>query len=129
MRVFSQFSKGRIVALGRAKYFEREVTEDSMRLFIQNAITWVSKNKKHIVVGTHFKDVKSDKYKVKMLTPKELKKHKDVTVYIVNAEERRSDDDIKIIQDFVLNGGGLLIGGQAWSFPGTKSILDYPGNR
>ena len=100
-----------------------------MRLFIQNAITWVSKKKENIIVGTHVNFVKSEKYKVEIFPPKELETRMDVSVYIVNAEERRSDDDIKTIQNFVEKGGGLLCGGQAWFFGAQKRILEYPGNR
>ncbi|KAM8952836.1 TRPM8 channel-associated factor homolog [Pelodytes ibericus] len=43
------------------------------------------------------------------------------------------DKDAEKIQEFVAEGGGLLIGGQAWHWamknPGTDELVEYPGNK
>ena len=100
-----------------------------MTLFIENAITWASKKKEDIVVGCHFNFYKSDKFSVEVFLPTGLESREYVSVYLVNAEEGRTMDEIKSLLKFVKNGGGLLIGGQSWYHSYSSPILEYTGNR
>ena len=100
-----------------------------MNKFLDNAIAWLAKKKDGIIVGSHFQ-YENEKYKdhLRVFPQNELASHKDVNVYVVNAEWDKSDEDIKAILNFVENGGGLLIGGQDW-FYGNRPMMTYPGNR
>ena len=101
-----------------------------MNTFLDNAIIWLAKQKKKgVAVGSHFQ-YSNMKYKkdLKVFPPAELGSRKNVSVYVVNAEEDKSDEEVKAIVKFVENGGGLLIGGQSW-FYGSLPMLTYPGNR
>ena len=110
-------------------YFEREAADESMTMFVENAITWVSKKKENIIVGCHFDMFKSEKFQVKVFPPKELESNQNIDVYLVNAEESLTDQDIKQILSFVHKGGGLLVGGQCWFFNSRYPLWEYPGNR
>ncbi|XP_035536296.1 LOW QUALITY PROTEIN: TRPM8 channel-associated factor homolog, partial [Morone saxatilis] len=55
---------------------------------------------------------------------------KDLSVFVCTAY---SDDHAQEIQDFVAEGGGLLIGGHAWywaqTHPGQNPLTDFAGNK
>ena len=126
----NSFLKGRIIALPRASYFDPQIVHKSMNTFLDNAIIWLAKQKKKgLAVGSHFQ-YSNMKYKkdLQVFPPDELGSRKNVSVYVVNAEEDKSDEEVKAIVKFVENGGGLLIGGQSW-FYGNLPTLTYPGNR
>ena len=118
-----------MIAIPKATYFEPKRVDPSMNKFLCNAIAWLAKKKDGIIVGSHFQ-YENEKYKdhLRVFPQNELASHKDVNVYVVNAEWDKSDEDIKAILNFVENGGGLLIGGQAW-FYGNRPMMTYPGNR
>ena len=101
-----------------------------MNKFLGNAIVWLAKKKDSIDIGSHFK-FSNSKYEkdVKVFSPSQLSSNKDLDVFVVDAEdENLNDSDVDAIVEFVKNGGGLLIGGQAW-FYGDRPLMTYPGNR
>ncbi|KAF7647981.1 hypothetical protein LDENG_00163820 [Lucifuga dentata] len=58
------------------------------------------------------------------------KLRKNLSVFVCRAY---NDDDKEEIQNFVAEGGGLLIGGHAWywadTYPGQSVMIDFSGNK
>ena len=61
----------------------------------------------------------------------------DFDIYIVDASASLTDEEVSGLTDFVQNGGGIMVGGQAWSWfnrdkPDDANIgycNGFPGNK
>ncbi|XP_061440659.1 TRPM8 channel-associated factor 2-like [Rhineura floridana] len=122
----ARYGRGRVIVSSHENLF----STPSMKTFILNAIHWLSSGKGGKTgVGDYLQDLYSTLDQAKI--PCELTDLKDgLSVYCCMAY---SDREVEKIHEFVSEGGGLLIGGQAWSWaPGNTSsnvIAEYPGNK
>jgi hypothetical protein len=55
----------------------------------------------------------------------------DVDIYIRTIYESLSDEENAIVQEFVRNGGGLILGGHAWywAYSNENPAEEHPGNK
>ena len=116
----------------RIEFGDDSLTDPSVQKFIDNAIHWLAQKPDQIQIATAEKSpVGKFTDQLKIVAPKDLASQKDINVYYQNAQEDVDEEGVKSIIDFVENGGGLLIGGQAWHWLYTemKSALTYPGNK
>ncbi|KAI3354556.1 hypothetical protein L3Q82_019054 [Scortum barcoo] len=99
--------------------------QEALALFLNNAIHWLDEGRQGVV------GVKLD-LAHKLLTQSGLKCEmtdfkEDLSVYVCSAY---SDDHAEEIQNFVAEGGGLLIGGHAWYWAqthhGQNPLTDFP---
>ncbi|KAH0616310.1 hypothetical protein JD844_027337 [Phrynosoma platyrhinos] len=120
------YGRGRVIVASH----ENEFTTSSMKTFVLNAIDWLNSGKGGKVgVGDDLQDLYSMLEQANI--PCELTSLKDgLSVYCCTAY---SDREVEKIQEFVSEGGGLLIGGQAWSWAAENTafsaIAEYPGNK
>ena len=117
--------------MARSEYVDKSQTDPSVQTFIDNAFKWLAQKSGQIQIATKSK-TPVGKYtdQLKIIAPKDLASQKDINVYYQNAHENVNEKGVKSILDFVENGGGLLICGQAWHWKQMrKSIFTYPGNK
>lgn len=120
---------GKVLAVGHECYIAGTVANGDNNKLVMNAIGWMSKSTKPVIgVDASLPSIKAALatagYQVMTVTPSQLG---TVDVYINTGYTVYSDPEIASIQQFVQNGGGLIVGGQGWSFGGD--ILSYPGNK
>ncbi|KAM6290504.1 TRPM8 channel-associated factor 2 isoform 1-T3 [Porphyrio hochstetteri] len=120
------YGQGRVVVASH----ESQLLSPKMTRFLLNAVRWLDAGRKGMVgVDARVKklcsllsqeDVKSQ---VSQLTD-------DISVYCCASY---SDREAERIHTFVAEGGGLLIGGQAWYWAsqnhGKAAVAKYPGNK
>ncbi|XP_042343146.1 TRPM8 channel-associated factor homolog [Plectropomus leopardus] len=126
-RVFlagAYYGQGRVIVTTHEGYMGRE----SLASFWKNAVHWLDEGRQG-VVGTSAKNAH------KILSQSELKCEmtnfrKDLSVFVCTAY---SNEHAEEIQNFVAEGGGLLIGGHAWYWAqrhrGQNEITEFPGNK
>ncbi|XP_043820898.1 TRPM8 channel-associated factor 2-like [Dromiciops gliroides] len=122
----SQYGKGRLVVMGHEGYLQHA----GLSQFLHNAVDWLNCCP-GAPIGVH----SSVKGLADILCNPcvEVKITDNVTecvgVYCIDAYDHKM---AKELIRFVKNGGGLLIGGQAWHWSsqhcGCKVISDFPGN-
>uniref|UniRef100_A0A8C8S764 Peptidase M60 domain-containing protein n=1 Tax=Pelusios castaneus TaxID=367368 RepID=A0A8C8S764_9SAUR len=122
----SQYGKGRMVVISHESYLE----DPRMTQFLHNAVDWLNASP-GAVVGVH----KSLSSLVDILSSCGIRVQSNAEltasfgVYCMDAYDEAQER--KLIQ-FVKQGGGLLIGGQAWNWShghSTERVLfDFPGN-
>ncbi|XP_059389379.1 TRPM8 channel-associated factor homolog [Carassius carassius] len=120
------YGQGRVILLSHESYIGR----DSLSTFLINAIKWLDEGRKgvigiipslqeaHTVLSKSGLDCQLTGFR------------KDLSVYVCTSY---SDAQCAEIQDFVAEGGGLMIGGHAWYWAqthcGCNVMTDYAGNR
>ncbi|XP_055052030.2 TRPM8 channel-associated factor homolog [Misgurnus anguillicaudatus] len=118
------YGQGRVIVLTHESYLGRE----SLSTFLINAINWLDEGRKGIVgiipSLTEAQNILTKSGLNCQLT--DLKK--DLSVYVCTSY---SDAECEKIQEFVAEGGGLLIGGHAWywAYENCNVMTEYPGNR
>ena len=122
--------QGRVVALPNEIYVETDEAEESMKKIIENAINWLAKKAEVKIASDEERTVSKYTESLKVLAPKDLAGNKEINVYYFNAHTKLDEEGIKAIQDFIENGGGLLVAGHcnACSAPGSKPT-DLTGNK
>ncbi|XP_010768591.1 protein FAM115-like [Notothenia coriiceps] len=94
--------------------------------FWKNAIDWLDQSRKG-VIGVQPNHNLLSKSGLKY---KETAFRTDLSVFVCRAYDNQPVEEI---QDFVAEGGGLLIGGHAWNWaqsqPGKNPITDFSGNK
>ena len=114
----------------RNEYIEPTRSSASMNKFVENAINWLAK-KDEVKIASNEKRLLS-KYTdtVKEIVPKDLAANKDINVYYLDTSTELDDESIKAVQDFVENGGGLLVAGHCYAcvYQGLKPS-NLPGNK
>jgi uncharacterized membrane protein len=98
-----------------------------MNKFVENAIDWLAKKAEVKLASDEKRAISKHTETVKDIAPKDLASNKDINVYYVDVNTNYDDESIKAIQDFVENGGGLLIAGHCYSCGQEPSNL--PGNK
>ncbi|RXN27175.1 TRPM8 channel-associated factor-like protein [Labeo rohita] len=119
------YGQGRVILLSHENYMDR----DSLSTFLINAITWLDQDRKGVIgilpsrKGAHRVLSKSG------LDCQLTSFRKDLSVYVCTSY---IDAQCAEIQEFVAEGGGLMIGGHAWHWAqthrGRNVMTDYPGN-
>ncbi|KAM4035791.1 TRPM8 channel-associated factor homolog [Anomaloglossus baeobatrachus] len=118
------YGRGRIVVGTHEGYFGNP----QLKTFLLNAISWLDKGRqgKIGVIKTlaNFTNV----LKAEGLQCMESNLASDLSVYCCTSY---SDAEAAKIQQFVAEGGGLLIGGHAWywSYSNPNVLSQYPGNK
>ncbi|KAG6926358.1 TRPM8 channel-associated factor 2-like [Chelydra serpentina] len=122
----ARYGRGRVVVASH----EGQLCAPKLAGFLLNAVHWLDAGRQGLVgVAAHLKGLCSllsqegRKYRVSSLTS-------DMSVYCCPSH---SDQEAEKIQAFVAEGGGLLIGGQAWYWAsqnqGRAAVAGYPGNK
>ncbi|XP_073343163.1 TRPM8 channel-associated factor homolog [Pagrus major] len=118
------YGQGRVIVVTHEGLLGRE----TLAPFWINALHWLDEGRQGVV------GIVPDQA-LKVLSKSGLKCKKtnfknDLSVFVCTAY---SDDHAKEIQDFVAEGGGLLIGGHAWywaqTHPGQNPLTDFSGNK
>ncbi|XP_067307131.1 TRPM8 channel-associated factor homolog [Pseudorasbora parva] len=119
------YGQGRVILVSHEGYLSR----DSLSTFMVNAIKWLDEGRKGVIgiqpgLGAA-KPVLSKSGLDCQLTGL----RDDLSVYVCTSY---SDAQCGEIQEFVAEGGGLLIGGHAWYWAqtncGCNVMTEYPGN-
>ncbi|XP_068601963.1 TRPM8 channel-associated factor homolog [Brachionichthys hirsutus] len=118
------YGQGRVIVVAHEGLLSREV----MAPFWINAIRWLDEGRQG-VVGVAPDNVIPILSR-SGLTCKKSGLNKDLSVFVCTAY---GDKPAKKIEEFVAEGGGLLIGGHAWywaqSHSGQNLITDFGGNK
>ena len=118
------------MVLPRSEYIDSKRSSPSMNKFIENAINWLAK-KGEVKIASD-KKIPLSKYTetMKEVPQKDLASNKEVNVYYVDALANVDEESVKLLQDFVKKGGGLLVAGHC--YPCAYNNLrpsDLPGNK
>uniref|UniRef100_A0A6J0V0M5 TRPM8 channel-associated factor homolog isoform X1 n=2 Tax=Pogona vitticeps TaxID=103695 RepID=A0A6J0V0M5_9SAUR len=120
------YGRGRVVVVAHECLLDTLPTET----FLLNAIGWLTARKGGKVgLGGNFQILYSILNRARI--PCELTTLKEgLSVYCCTAYR---DEEKEKIHEFVSEGGGLLIGGQAWYWtsqnPSSRAMAEYPGNK
>ncbi len=118
------------MVLPRDDYVNSDQASPTMNKFVENAIEWLAKKAEVKIASDGKRPLSKYTEAVKEVAPKDLASNKEINVYFVESETEFDDESVKAIQDFVENGGGLLLGGHCFkcAFYGLKTS-DLPGNK
>ncbi|XP_020500004.1 TRPM8 channel-associated factor homolog [Labrus bergylta] len=117
------YGQGRIIVITHEGFLGRE----NLTKFWSNALRWLDEGRKGVVGVSH-------KHALANLSKSGLNCvsstfRDDLSVYVCTTY---SDANSEEIQDFVAEGGGLLMAGHAWYWaqknPGLNIFSEYPGN-
>lgn len=120
------YGQGRVVVISHEGLLQRE----SFSPFWHNVIHWLDEGRRGVIgvippLSHHINLVNDAGMKCELTGFK-----KDLSVFVCTAY---SDDHAEEIQDFVAEGGGLLIGGHAWYWAqthhGLNTMTDFSGNK
>ncbi|XP_021508978.1 TRPM8 channel-associated factor 2 [Meriones unguiculatus] len=122
----AHYGRGRVVLAAH----EAMLCDSKMEPFLFNAIRWLAKDQgDNIGVNKCLKNLHSLLLERGLKCSLKSNLAHDMCVYCCVAY---SDQDAKKIQEFVAEGGGLLIGGQSWWWasqnPGSSALGGFPGN-
>ncbi|XP_043115732.1 TRPM8 channel-associated factor homolog [Puntigrus tetrazona] len=119
------YGQGRVILVSQEAYMKK----DSLSTFLINAIKWLDEGRKGVIgivpnlTAAHTVLSKSG------LDCQLTGFRKDLSIYVCTSY---SDAQCAEIQEFVAEGGGLMIGGHAWYWAqthcGCNVMTDYPGN-
>uniref|UniRef100_A0A2R9CFN6 TRPM8 channel associated factor 2C n=1 Tax=Pan paniscus TaxID=9597 RepID=A0A2R9CFN6_PANPA len=122
----AHYGRGRVVLAAH----ECLLCAPKMGPFLLNAVRWLARGQTGKVgVNTNLKDLCPLLLEHGLQCSLEPHLNSDLCVYCCKAY---SDKEAKQLQEFVAEGGGLLIGGQAWWWasqnPGHCPLAGFPGN-
>ncbi|NXY85560.1 TCAF2 factor, partial [Alcedo cyanopectus] len=122
----ARYGRGRVVVATH----ESHLCSPKLAGFLLNAVRWLDAGRKGLVgVDASLKKMCS------ILSQGEIKSQvsqltDDMSVYCCSSY---SDQGAERLHSFVAEGGGLLVGGQAWYWasqnPGKAAVAKYPGNK
>uniref|UniRef100_A0A672V8G9 TRPM8 channel associated factor 2 n=1 Tax=Strigops habroptila TaxID=2489341 RepID=A0A672V8G9_STRHB len=120
------YGRGRVVVASH----ESQLFSPKLAKFLLNAVCWLDAGRKGLVgVDASLKKLCS------LLSQEEVKSQVsqltgDISVYCCSSHSIR---EAERVHTFVAEGGGLLIGGQAWYWAsqncGKAAVAQYPGNK
>ncbi|XP_051718222.1 TRPM8 channel-associated factor homolog [Ctenopharyngodon idella] len=119
------YGQGRVILVSHEGYLGR----DSLSTFMINAIKWLDEGRTGVIgILPSLKEAHTVLSK-SGLDCQLTGFREDLSVYVCTSY---SDAQCAEIQEFVAEGGGLLIGGHAWywaqTHPGCNVMTEYPGN-
>ncbi|KAL1278899.1 hypothetical protein QQF64_025572 [Cirrhinus molitorella] len=119
------YGKGRVILLTHEWFMSR----DSLSTFLINAIKWLDQDRKGVIgIEPRLKPARTVLSK-SGLDCQVTDFREDLSIYVCTSY---SDAQSAKIQEFVAEGGGLMIGGHAWYWAethhGGNVMTDYPGN-
>ncbi|KAM9801305.1 TRPM8 channel-associated factor homolog [Neosynchiropus ocellatus] len=118
------YGKGRVVVITQEGLLETE----SLAPLWRNVTTWLDRGRNGIT-GVALPDVYS-LFAKSGINCQQTDFNKDLSVYVCKAY---TDDITQELQEFVAEGGGLLVGGQSWYWACTNRgryvLTDFPGNK
>lgn len=139
------YGKGRVVALGHGGFFEAEnQTKADNARFAQNVVQWLRgatpADRPTIVVDGSPDAYRPGNTPVEKITRETLARDTNIlkraAVLVLGQDSLtgpNSDRLIRAVQNYVKDGGGLLIAGPAWGWlqlnPGKDLTTDHTGNR
>ncbi|XP_029026261.1 TRPM8 channel-associated factor homolog [Betta splendens] len=120
----SYYGKGRVVVISH----ENPLSNETMAPFWNNAINWLDENCKGVIGVSPDLDQAFTLYRKSGFNCTKTTFRKDLSVFVCTAY---TEENEKEIQDFVAEGGGLLIGGHAWWWASThpNPMTDFSGNK
>ncbi|KAK5904533.1 hypothetical protein CesoFtcFv8_006085 [Champsocephalus esox] len=118
----SYYGRGRVIVITH----EYPLKTEKLLSFWKNAIDWLDQGRKGVVgVEPNFKLLSKSGLKYE-----EAAFRKDLSVFVCTVWK---DDHVEEMQDFVAEGGGLLIGGHVWNWAhknfGLNPFTDFSGNK
>ncbi|KAK1899553.1 TRPM8 channel-associated factor like [Dissostichus eleginoides] len=118
----SYYGRGRVVVITH----EYPLKTEKLLSFWKNAIDWLDQGRKGVVgVEPNLKLLSKSGLKYE-----EAAFRKDMSVFVCTVWK---DDHVEEMQDFVAEGGGLLIGGHVWNWAhknfGLNPLTDFSGNK
>ncbi|XP_043974773.1 TRPM8 channel-associated factor homolog [Gambusia affinis] len=116
------YGRGRIIVVTHESFLQYE----KLASFWKNAFDWLDQGRKGVVgFEPRIKPLSN-----LALTCKKTNFSKELSVFVCTAY---TDMDAEVIQNFVVEGGGLLIGGHAWYWASThigqNPMRDFSGNK
>ncbi|XP_059113639.1 TRPM8 channel-associated factor 2-like [Peromyscus eremicus] len=122
----AHYGRGRVILAAH----EAMLCAPQMEPFLLNAVRWLARDQRgNIGVNKSLKNLHSLLLEHGLSCSLESRLTSDMCVYCCGAY---SDQDAKKIQEFVAEGGGLLIGGQSWWWAsqntGSSALEGFPGN-
>lgn len=122
----ARYGRGRVVLAAH----EALLCAPKLERFLLNAVRWLSRDQRGKVgVNKSLKNLYSLLLKHGLESSLESHLNSDLCVYCCSAY---SDQEARKLQEFVAEGGGLLIGGQSrwWASqnPGCSALAGFPGN-
>uniref|UniRef100_A0AAV2J3V8 Peptidase M60 domain-containing protein n=1 Tax=Knipowitschia caucasica TaxID=637954 RepID=A0AAV2J3V8_KNICA len=119
------YGKGRVMVMSHENLLKRE----TFAPFINNALHWLDEGRQG-VVGVFPNLYQAKVFKEFDLKCEKTELRKDLSVYVCMVYK---DEKVEEIQEFVAEGGGLLIAGQAWHWAqnhkGAHFMTDFAGNK
>ncbi|XP_061795913.1 TRPM8 channel-associated factor homolog isoform X2 [Nerophis lumbriciformis] len=126
----SQYGSGRIVVLGHEAYLT------TVAALVENALTWLRGDRSEnlsVDVHTSVKAVvdylSRSSFQTRVVGA--FQKNTNAGVYVTDAYSLGTD--VKDLVAFLKNGGGVLIGGQAWNWaanhPKENTLFQFEGNK
>ncbi|KAK2912778.1 TRPM8 channel-associated factor homolog [Channa argus] len=120
------YGKGRVVVISH----EVLLRVQTMAPFWNNVIRWLDEGRNGVVGVVPKLSSAFNLFSESGFNCAKTKFRKDLSVFVCTAY---SDEHMKEIQDFVAEGGGLLIGGHAWHWAqthlGQNPMINFPGNK
>ncbi|KAI1894076.1 hypothetical protein AGOR_G00130270 [Albula goreensis] len=121
----SYYGQGRVIATTHEGYLGRP----ALASFLLNAVRWLDEGRNGEIGVLPKLNAAHALLRKSGLTCTKTAFRKDLSVYVCTSY---NDAHAAEIQDFVAEGGGLLIGGHAWNWaqkhPGRCALTHYPGN-
>lgn len=125
----SRTGTGKVLAFGNDAYMNASVKTNNGTPLVINAIKWMVSTPSPVIgldssMGALKTVLTTAGYSTRTVTPSTLG---SVNVFITRQAPNYSAADFMALSAFVTNGGGLIYGGQGWSFTGIQT--DFIGNR
>ncbi|XP_029026249.1 TRPM8 channel-associated factor homolog [Betta splendens] len=118
------YGQGRVILISHEGFMGNQ----NLAPFLKNAIRWLDEGRQGVVGLLHHPAF--DVLSASGLQCEKTNLRKDLSVFVCTAY---SDGQAEEIQQFVAEGGGLLIGGHAWYWAqthcGQNPLTDFPGNK
>ncbi|XP_078515288.1 TRPM8 channel-associated factor homolog [Lissotriton helveticus] len=122
----AHYGKGRVVVATH----ESQLTTAHLKPFLLNAVSWLDAGRKGKIGMVSDLSGFHEILKANNVASEYSDLIPSLSVYCCKSY---SDSEAQKIQEFVAEGGGLLIGGHAWWWaiqnPGQNAVADYPGNK
>ncbi|XP_074497440.1 TRPM8 channel-associated factor homolog [Sebastes fasciatus] len=120
------YGQGRVIVISHEGLLRRE----TLAPIWNNAIRWLDEGRNGVVGVVPDLDQAFNLFSKSEFNCEKTNFREDLSVFVCNAY---SDKHVEEIQDFVAEGGGLLIGGHAWywaqTHQGQNPMTDFSGNK